>query len=481
MHLISSPDPIRLRHTTLRRTARTLAATVLVSMLCGCGSLYVHNDAAQQATAKAKSELDKVDLNSVFDNESTYLDDLQKREYAAVAESLGAQRDRSLLMMLQGIGVENGDGRTLLAGRIDGYLKSVAGTSDRGGEAKLWSIVESAYRDVSSSNTLTAMLEEGLKNGRAKLRAPDVSGPKIDSPSGLSLDGAIAAAQAATKNLEEKEKVAEAAKAELTAGIEKAADDLSGGTASEKTFTDLLKKVNDLLKAAKDNANPFLGLYVSETLLDYLDHLIDVTDPEGSTDPKARATIGFVRAAFGVGDAFSDPPRVPHPNALAATKAWLRYVASQSETDLAAARAREAVLHAQVAAVAQQVYYLSRAGEALKPIRSKPALNTNEGMAKLLADKDAGVNKPANAALYYYAAAWTKGFIPAQQLREVTEVMVERRANLAEAGKAGEAWLGTLKPAVATLAAYGEGGLDPHALAELLQVLGIGAIAVGVN
>jgi hypothetical protein len=195
----------------------------------------------------------------------------------------------------------------------------------------------------------------------------------------------------------------------------------------------------------------------------------------------ARAAIGFVHAAFGVGDAFSNPPRVPHPNALAATKAWLVYIATRGDTQLAQAQAEQAVLDARLAAVARQVYYLSLAGKALGSISSKPALKDNEGLEKLLTDKDPATSRAAGTALYYYAAAWTKGFIPAQQLKEVALPLVLRRAKLQQSRQAGEAWVGTLKPAVATLVAYGEGGIDPHVIADLLQVLGITAVAVGVN
>ena len=166
---------------------------------------------------------------------------------------------------------------------------------------------------------------------------------------------------------------------------------------------------------------------------------------------------------------------------MASTRAWLQYVASQSDVELTRAQANVTMLQAQLAAVARQVYYLSRAGEALAPINSTPVLNNEEGLATVLADKAPATSHAASAALYYYSAAWSQGFIPARQLREVTQPQIERRAQLQRARQAGDAWMGTLNPAVATLAAYGQGGVDPHTLAELLQVIGIGAIAVGVN
>ena len=462
-----------------------LAVAFIAPALCGCSSLYLHSASTQEATAEAKAELDKVSLTSVFDNEAAYLDELEKRENAAVAESLIAQRDASLLDMLQGRDVEDGDGRRFMLTRIDGYLQTLAGTSDRGGKTKLWLVIDEARRKVNKANPFPKALDAALKSQRPLLKAPDSPPtPELPSPSGTTLDDALADALKATKDLADKQSVAEKAQSELNQQLDQAEKALAAGNVSQKTFTDLLAKVHSLLQQGKVDDNPFVAELVSESLQKKLDELIEVTDPKGIDQPqdsKARATIGFVHAAFGVGDAFSNPPRVPHPNALAATKAWLQYVASESEVQLAEARSKEVVAQAILAAVAEQVYFLSRAGDTLGPIATKPALAQNEGLSKLLADKSLATSRAANGALYYYAAAWTKGFIPAQQLNEVTNPLIERRAKLQQSRKSGEAWLGTLKPAVATLAAYGEGGVDPHVLAELLQVLGLGAIAVGVN
>ncbi len=461
-----------------------VVATFLVCGMTGCQSLYLHSDSTEKATAESKSELDKVDVTSLFDSEAAYLDDLQKREYAAVAESLAAQRDDSLLTILQGPGVGHGNGRAFLQSRIDGYLKRLAGSSDRGAGMKLWNIVSDAYDDVGRSASLADALASHLERDRGKVKAPEEPTLNLFSPSRVSLDEALEDVDHAVQESSASKKAAEQAQADLANDLQKASDQLAAGQASQKTFRDLIDKVNSLLKDAKDKANPYIGQYVSKTLLDSLDHLIEVTDSNAAgaaQDSKARAAIGFVSAAFGVGDAFSSPPRVPHPNALATTRAWLEYVASQSDILLMQARAKETVLRARLDAVARQVYFLSHAGEALEPISSKPAIRDGEGLVSLLTTKDSATSRAASAAIYYYANAWTSGFIPAQQLNEVALPLAERRAKLQQSRQAGDAWVGTLKPAVATLAAYGEGGIDPHVVAGLLQALGIGAIAAGVN
>ncbi|HKQ14125.1 MAG TPA: hypothetical protein VJT80_11890 [Steroidobacteraceae bacterium] len=462
---------------------RLLMVTILVAVnLAGCGSLYLRDDSVKQATANAKAELDKVNLVAVFDDEAAYLDRLQQDENAAVAESLGAQRDRVLLTMLQGR-PGNPDTRVFMAARIDGYLQAVAGKSDRGPGAKLWRLIDKARGQT--RKPLADALAEVLKSDGSQVQGPKgVDNPELPSPSGNTLAQAIADSQAAVVQREKKQAEAKAAQETFQKQLKAAADDLAAGTARQETFTGLLAKFNELLKKAKDESNPYIGEFVSASLIEELDGLIAVTDPKGIDEPadsKARAVIGFVHAAFGVGDAFSDPPRVPHPNALAVVKAWLTYRANLTSADLAQAQAKEEVVHAKLAAVTEQVYYLSRAGDQLASIDTSPALEKGAGFARLVASNNAATRQAATGTLHYFASAWTKGFIPAQQLNEVAVPLIERRASLQQSRLAGEAWLGELKPAVATLAAYGEGGIDPHLIAELLQVLGISAIAVGVN
>jgi hypothetical protein len=466
-----------------------ILSALLLPGLCACGTLYLHNAAAQDATATAKTELDKVNLSVVFDNEAAYLDELQKLEYAAVAESLGAQRDYSLLKILRGNAGSEGNGRRYLESRIDGYLQALAGKSDRGGRKtteseppKLWRIIADARKDATDDLPFTEMLDQGLTAGVDKLVPPDVKIPSLLSPSETTLADAIKQGRKATQELNEKKQHAKAQADELKKKLEAAAKDLNGGASSQEAFTGLLAKINAILRTPQDD--PFLSQLVAESMQDKLDRLVKITDPKGLDAPgdsESRAAIGFVNAAFGVGDAFATPPRVPHPNALAAAQAWLKYVASEADTQVARAEARESLARAQLAAVSEQVYYLSRAGQALNGIESAPNLASTEGLVKLLGDKDKQTSARAYEAIYYYTCAWTKGFIPAKQLNEVAGPLIDRRAKLQQSRRSGEAWLGTLKPAVATLASYGEGGLDPYVFAELLQAIGVAAIAIGVN
>lgn len=459
-----------------RKSRVKLAAILLAGGLSGCSSLYLHSDATQQATAKAQADLEKLDVSTVFDNEATYLNELHDRQYDAVGKLYAAQRDADLLKCLYGSSDSSGlNGLALIRQRVDGYLKAIVGKVDaRPGGPKLWRMVDAAY-DAPGTLLLSKALQDQFVPKATNLPdSPDI--PPLPSPSGLSVKSALDAVTNDEGQLAKRKENARKANDDLKTELAKAAA-LGNPNGAEEAFKKASAHVNKLLT----DADPYIRKYVAESLADSLKKVIDATAPEdgsSSTTPEVKAALGFVQATLRVGDVFSNPPKIPHPNALAATQAWLRYVAGDADFQLSQEQALAALHEAEVAAVAAQVFYLSQAGEALAEL---PAikLSFNEGMAKVLADRTH--SRAAIAALQYYADAWTKGFIPALQLREVEEPLAIRHAKLQRSRQAADAWSGTLKPGVATLAAYGAGGLDPHAVAQLLQAVGLGAIAVGVN
>jgi len=257
------------------------------------------------------------------------------------------------------------------------------------------------------------------------------------------------------------------------------------GLSPGQTTQEMLKNIIDETKKYLSDANPFVKKYVSDSLAQGITSLIEATGPptDGSSGnsmltQQARAGLAFLQAAAGVGDAFSDPPRVPHPNALAAAHAWLQYIKDTADLDIAEARTECDVNEATLAAVTAQVYFLSRAGEEFQKIPTDD-LAAGKGLAEILGhSKD--LNKAVAATLVYYAEAWNRGITRAMEI-EREQYLLQRRAKLERSRRAGSAWVGTIKPGVDTLASYGAGGIDPQVIANLLQAIGVGAIAGGVN
>ena len=110
----------------------------------------------------------------------------------------------------------------------------------------------------------------------------------------------------------------------------------------------------------------------------------------------------------------------------------------------------------------------------------KNKLTGIQGLGDLMDPKDEAGTRAVDGALMYYAAAWTRGFaLDAVAARR--GYIDQRRGKLANSRLASAGWLGSLKPAVETLASYGAGGFDPQIIAQLIQALSVTGIAVGVN
>jgi hypothetical protein len=446
--------------------------------LQGCSTLYLHNAATQKSTDSALEAIDKIGTDAIFANESTYLDSLESAEETAVRSQYAAARDRDLLLFFTGSGPGGKDGLTLLKLRLDGYLSAITGRgSDRTIDDKLWRVLDGSY-DLTTVTGLTA-LSQSISKFSPNLTKTD----SLPLPSSFTLTGAIATVIADQNKQTSDRAAGVAANKALTDSLSKAKASLSGGTSTAATFKSDLGSLSTYLQ----DANPYIKQYASEGISNYLAPVIDaIGTPTGADNSastkKAQAGIGVAQAVFGVGDAFSNPPRVPHPNALAATQAFLNYTYQSAATDLVSANDVLANDRAKLSAAIQATYYLSRAAEYVNEIAvpSKKHLQSTDGLAGLIDSKNPTNMRVINGALYYYAEAWNRGFASIEMLKRRSDID-ERRTKVAQSRAAAAAWLALLKPGVQTLDAYGQGGIDPQTFAQLLQALGLGAIAVGVN
>ena len=464
------------------------AAAVAAALLSGCASLYVHDQAAQESTAAARTALDQVKLDDLFASEDAYLKQLETNENALLQAQNAAQRDAEIVVFLRGGSFFDPPQScsAIVRSRIDGYLLKIAGTSDGVGKPRLWRAVDAAYSGTLDEKAAALAFGARMKTV-LDAAAPMPNVVALASPAGLTLAEALGSLNDLTAKVATDQAAVEQGKKDFTAAMKSAAASLASGATSKSQLEDLQKRIN----AALTDANPYLRLALTEGAAKNVQSLIDVTGASapGADAPRltqeAAAGLQFIQAAAGVGDAFANPPRVPHPNALAATQAWLQYVASGAQSEIAATNVKLAIAVSEVSSIAQQIYYLSKAGEALPEI-TRAQCDQTDGLLRVLqpVGKDTQSNKLNGAvteALWYYAKVWNVGFLTARELHQVQDPLATRRANLRRSRDAGAAWIGTLKPGVETLAGYGAGGLDAATFARLLEALGVSAIAVGVN
>jgi hypothetical protein len=451
--------------------------------LQGCASFYLHDAATQKQTDSAKEAVTTLKTDAIFDSEQTYLDGLQQNEASVVTAKFAAQRDNDVLQILNGTGPGGADGLTLLRSRIEGYELSLIGAADVdcAPTQKLWRAVDQDPSKIWSSPTDLQTFETTIYNAVPGAKCPAATFAALPvvapTPSLKSAIDTVIADLTAIKTITD---AANTAQKNLETALTDAKNQLSAGKPVATQVNNDLQK----LQAALTDANPYIKKYASESLSTEISATIAALGASSKTDTsmtkEERSGIAVMSALFGVGDAFASPPRVPHPNALAAAQSWLQYVASQAATELQNQQIQLRDDQAQLAAVLTEIYYLSRAGESAAEIKPKSTLKGTEGLADLIDSPDGAMTRAIDSAVLYYAAAWTRGFA-ADALASRHGYLDQRQAKLVSGRAASAAWLGSLKPAVDTLAEYGSGGFDPQVVVQALQALGVGAIAVGVN
>jgi hypothetical protein len=269
------------------------------------------------------------------------------------------------------------------------------------------------------------------------------------------------------------------------------------GKTSRDEFDQALQNIHDTLSSAQTvTGNPYLRKVVSAKLSEDIQNIVDATAPQdpscksggaaagsGSGCPAlsvVRASLGVFQAVTSVGDAFSDPPRIPHPNVLAVASAQMSYSRDVANAEIALEEAQIEAARRKLDAFTTALYMLSHAREELRKVHVK--LGTEQGVAHLLANSKPTSDEARHvkAAVYYYVRAWNAGQTVADEIG-VEQRITLRRAALTGSRRAAQEWVDTIKPGVDTLAQYGAGGIDPKTVAQILGALGLVATGVGVN
>ncbi len=293
-------------------------------------------------------------------------------------------------------------------------------------------------------------------------------------------------------------------------------ESLATGTTTQQQVEDLVNKIHNALNKAETYLkNPYAKQIISEKLATEIQNIIDATAPvtpaakpasaaantqasaatvdaaraaaAGTSTPPPdalRASLALLQAAAGVGDAFSNPPRVPHPNALAVGRAQMSYSRDVANAEVADLEAQVDAARSQLNAITTAVYMLSRAKTEIGELRKnqKVPLGPGQGLTDFLSKPNTSHDayRHATAALFYYATAWNRGQILADEV-EIERNIASRRATMERSRRAANAWMETIKPGLDTLVAYGNGGIDPKTVAQILGGLGLVATGIGVN
>jgi hypothetical protein len=191
-----------------------------------------------------------------------------------------------------------------------------------------------------------------------------------------------------------------------------------------------------------------------------------VTFPGGETANKAIA--GVIKAIMGaVADALA-ADHLKRINANIIALADLKQRLSLAQATVAYENNRLLLFKAQFFTLLDQYRLLAASQEANSKLPDIAA----KGFVDLRSDPDAAVRRHMALALSSYVGAWNYGRIPAQVI-DFRFIQARRKYDIQLASVTAANYKSLIEPIAEALAAYGEGGITPDTLAEVLSNLGI--------
>lgn len=206
-----------------------------------------------------------------------------------------------------------------------------------------------------------------------------------------------------------------------------------------------------------------------------------------SSTLQGETATNVVASLKAIGVAFDDPEDAPLTAMVLKEK--------QLELDIVEARKREAfydntlaLLKEQEAAYRDELAFLGQSELIRKELEATGCLSTvtnqqSDYLEHLFTDKDASVVKCRERVfrlLVQYSAAWTMGRAKSEQI-DYRLIALHHESALDTSEIAFQKWESLLGLPIDQLVAHYKTGLKPEDILSIIQALGIGAIAVGVN
>jgi hypothetical protein len=196
--------------------------------------------------------------------------------------------------------------------------------------------------------------------------------------------------------------------------------------------------------------------------------------PVSDTTARAAVVLTMIRAGARAVDAFGTAPAIDRAGALLIGLAKVRHDLNMAKADVALAERERELLGGQLTALLRRAAQLVQAHQIL----TSHSIPARGGFGSLQSVQDPRLRAAGSGALTAYVRAWDTGEIPYDVLR-FRLIQARRQAALERAELTEQDYRALLKPALDTLAAYGEGGITPETIATVLSRLGIAASILG--
>jgi hypothetical protein len=242
------------------------------------------------------------------------------------------------------------------------------------------------------------------------------------------------------------------------------------------TSVEALNNEIERISRQLETAAPIVRAAGYQTLADRLGEITaaalaaDNSEATGSTETRTAAVLAFGKAVANLNDVLSG--RVDRTNELLLAAARIRHELNMAQADAAREDARIGILEAQLVALQNKASSLARA----KRIIDLPGFPVRGDLVSL--DKKTSGYRASSEALAAYLESWNSGEIP-YRILQLKEVQVSRGAALEKAALTEADYRAVLKPAFDQMAAYGEGGIKPETIVDVLGHLGVASALLG--
>lgn len=516
----------------MRRTATGIAATSLAmsaALLGGC-QVYLHDDALQKQTASAVTAYKEADVPGAMKATIAAQEKFNEQMLSTIVAEDAAARDREIAKQL-----ESGDGaalRTLIEGRLKelGVLVQPSQEKDwtdrlvaldllrtqHAGNTRIVNLMARLYRDAggtefkkcdqdwkrpASGDDAKLVAAAGALEQACGALLPiakkldehikDFDQRVCKSNPGSMLADACQQIEDADKSIAADEEDAETAKRNLETAKKALASEIEAGTTGDRikekleAFKAELDRVDQLVaELGVSNFKPSAALAAIEfretNLCDVLLAGVGTSCSGGKVDANAKkineSVIGLIS---GLSQVVGPPPKT---DALSIALTYQSGLQGAVQASLEGRRAQRVLLQTWQNALVQEVEYLVQARSQIdnpdaKLIKTACSENTLSAAprARNCHNRVALAN-----ALTAYNLSWADGRTAARiAYTRITMRITLTNLRVAQATAASRDSM--LTTALAGLDAFGQGGVSTQTIAELLQALGIAAVAYGVN
>lgn len=177
-----------------------------------------------------------------------------------------------------------------------------------------------------------------------------------------------------------------------------------------------------------------------------------------------------------------DLSNLPSQNSILIGLAYQRYQIKTQTNNLTLLSDRHKITKIRQRALEREVVELWKTREAAKTMKTIWCGKTAKSFVSYFdaCKNDPNARSEAARALVAFDQAWVMG-IAVEYRAVLYEVGGIQNSAIAQTKENAKVWVNILKPAVQELVSYGEGGIKDETIANLVQALGLTAIAAGVN